>query len=139
VELLVHVDDYPNLDKLLRDLSVDVVVGHLGYCRPDRSADDPGFQALLRLMRTGRCWTKLTGPYRVSAGELPYSSAAEFARQLVREAPERVLWGSDWPHVMVRGAMPNDGDLLDLLFDWVPDAAVRHDILVDNAAKLYDF
>ncbi len=139
VELLVHVDAYPNLDTLLGDLSVDVVVGHLGYCHPGRSADDPGFQALLRLMRAGRCWAKLTGPYRVSAGELPYSGAAEFARRMVREAPERVLWGSDWPHVMVRSAMPNDGDLLDLLFDWVPDAAVRHDILVDNAAKLYDF
>ena len=139
VELLMHVDDYPNLDTLLGDLAVDVVVGHLGYLRPGLSIDDEGFQALLRLMRTGRCWTKLTGPYRVSAGELPYSSAAEFARRLVREAPDRVLWGSDWPHVMVRSAMPNDGDLLDLLSDWVPDAAVRYDILVDNAANLYNF
>ncbi len=139
LELLVHVDDYPNLDTLLGDLSVDVVVGHCGYFRPGRRTDDEGFQALLRLMRAGHCWTKLTGPYRVSADELPYSSVAEFAKRLVREAPERVLWGSDWPHVMVKGAMPNDGDLLDLLFAWVPDATVRDKILVDNAAKLYDF
>ena len=139
VELLMHVDDYPNLDTVLSDLAVDVVVGHLGYLRPDLSTGDEGFQALLRLMQTGRCWTKFTGPYRVSAGDLPYSSVAEFARRLVREAPERVLWGSDWPHVMVRSSMPNDGDLLALLFVWVPDAAIRCDILVENATKLYDF
>lgn len=139
LELLLHVDDYPKLDSLLGDLAVDVVVGHLGYLRPGRSIEDHGFQALLRLMQAGRCWTKLTGPYRVSADELPYSSVDEFAERLVREAPERVLWGSDWPHVMVTSTMPNDGDLLDLLFDWVPDAAIRDKILVDNAAKLYDF
>jgi len=139
LELLLHVDDYPNLDALLADLAVDVVIGHLGYLRPGRSTEDHGFQALLRLMQTGNCWTKLTGPYRVSADELPYSSVDEFAGRLVREAPERVLWGSDWPHVMVTSTMPNDGDLLDLLFDWVPDAAIRDKILVDNPAKLYDF
>lgn len=139
VELLVHVDDHPNLDTLLGDMPVDIVVGHLGYFRPDRNTNDQGFQALLRLMQAGRCWAKLTGPYRVSAGEVPYSSVEKFARLLVREAPERVLWGSDWPHVMVKNAMPNDGDLVDLLFDWVPDASVRHGILVNNAAKLYDF
>ena len=139
VELLVHVDDYPNLDELLEHLPVDIVIGHLGYCRPDRSTRDEGFQALLRLMLAGRCWTKLTGPYRVSAGKLPYSSAAGFARALVQQSPDRVLWGSDWPHVMVKSAMPNDGALLDLLFDWVPDATVHQKILVDNAAKLYGF
>jgi len=139
VELLVHVDDYPRLDELLGDISVDIVIGHLGYFRPDRSTRDEGFQALLRLMLAGRCWTKLTGPYRVSAGKLPYSSVADFARELVQQIPDRVLWGSDWPHVMVKRAMPNDGDLLDLLFDWVPDTAVRQKILVDNAARLYDF
>jgi 2-pyrone-4,6-dicarboxylate lactonase len=139
VELLVHVDDYPNLDGLLEHLPVDIVIGHLGYCRPGRSTRDEGFQALLRLMSAGRCWTKLTGPYRVAAGKLPYSSAADFARALVRQAPDRVLWGSDWPHVMVKSTMPNDGDLLDLLFDWVPDATIRRKILVDNAAKLYGF
>ena len=61
-----------------------------------------------------------------------------FAKHLVQEVPERIVWGSDWPHVMVKGNMPNDGDLLDLLFDWVPDATKREKILVDNAAELYN-
>ena len=86
IELLVHVDDHPDLDILLGDVCVDVVVGHLGYVRPDRTIDNEGFQALLRLMQA-----KLTGPYRISAGDLPYSGAGEFARLLVQEASERVL------------------------------------------------
>lgn len=139
VELLVHVDDYPNLDQLLADLPVDLVVGHLGYFRPHRRTDDEGFQALLRLMQSGHVWTKLTGPYRVSSEALPYSNVAAFAQALVQEAPERVIWGSDWPHVMVKGDMPNDGDLVELLCDWVPDAAIRHRILVDNPTELYNF
>jgi predicted TIM-barrel fold metal-dependent hydrolase len=133
------VDDYPNLEQLLEGLPVDIVVGHLGYFRPHRHTDDEGFQALLRLMQSGRVWTKLTGPYRISTDPLPYPNVKAFAGLLVRMAPERVIWGSDWPHVMVKGSMPNDGDLLDLLFDWVPDAESRYRILVDNAAKLYDF
>ena len=139
LELLIHVDDYPNLDQMLGSLDVDVVVGHLGYFRPGRTVDDEGFRALLRLMQSGRCWTKLTGPYRISSGNLPYAGTSEFAEQLVQAAPERVLWGSDWPHVMVKKAMPNDGDLLDLLFDWVPDADLRRRILVSNPAALYEF
>ncbi|MFL2547293.1 MAG: amidohydrolase family protein [Candidatus Rariloculaceae bacterium] len=139
IELLIHVDDHPNLDELFSGLPVDLVVGHLGYFRPQRRTDDEGFRSLCRLMQSGRAWTKLTGPYRVSTEPLPYSNVEAFARTLVQEAPERVIWGSDWPHVMMKGEMPNDGDLLDLLFDWVPDAAARQRILVDNAAELYDF
>ena len=139
IELLIHVDDYPDLDQILGDLPVNVVVGHLGYFRPDCRVSDKGFQTLLRLMQSGRFWAKLTGPYRVSHEELPYPSVNMFAQRLVQEAPERVLWGSDWPHVMVNTTMPNDGDLLDLLFDWVPDSAARSRILINNAAELYGF
>jgi len=139
IEFLIHVDDCPNLEQLVEGLPVDVVVGHLGYFRPHRGVDDEGFQALLRLMRGRRFWAKLTGPYRVSAEALPYANVNAFAALLVQEAPERVIWGSDWPHVMVKGNMPNDGDLVDLLFDWIPDAGLRQKILVDNAADLYNF
>ena len=62
-----------------------------------------------------------------------------YAHALLDAAPGRVLWGTDWPHVIVKGAMPNDGDLCDLLLDWVPDEAMRRKVLVDNPAKLYDF
>ncbi len=90
-------------------------------------------------MRHGRCWVKLTGPYRISTGALPHADVTPFARALLRAAPDRVVWGSDWPHVMVKGPMPNDGDLADLLLDWIPDEDQRRRVLVDNPARLYGF
>jgi 2-pyrone-4,6-dicarboxylate lactonase len=139
VELLMHVDEFPDLDQQFADFPVEVVLGHLGYISIGKGPDDPGFQALLRLMRAGRAWVKLTGPYRITAAPLPYPDTAAFARALVETNPERVLWGTDWPHVMLKGRMPNDGDLADVLADWIPDAALREQVLVRNPAKLYRF
>ena len=83
-------------------------------------------------------WVKLSGPMRCTLEEPPYLSVVPLARALVRHAPERLVWGSDWPHVKMTGrTMPNDGDLIDLLLEWAPDEAVRKKILVDNPAKLY--
>ena len=138
-EFLVHVDDYPNFDAMFADFPTDIVLGHLGYMRPDKDIADPGFRALLRLMQGGRCWVKLTGPYRISSGDLPYPGVTETAHALIDGAPDRIVWGSDWPHVMVSKPMPNDGNLCDLLADWAPDAAIRQKILVDNPARLYGF
>ena len=139
VEFLVHTDDYANFDEMFADFPSDIVVGHLGYMRPGQSPEIPGFQALLHLMQAGKCWTKLTGPYRISTGDLPYADTNPFAHALIEAAPGRVVWGSDWPHVMVKKPMPNDGDLCDLLAAWVPDEQTRKRILVDNAARLYNF
>ena len=139
LELLLHVDDFPGLDDDLGDLPVDLVVGHLGYFRPDKTPEDPGFQALVRLMQAERCWTKLTGPYRVSSESYPYSSATPFAEFLIEAAAERLLWGSDWPHVMMPSTMPNDGELLELLFEWAVEPGIAHKILVENPARLYGF
>jgi 2-pyrone-4,6-dicarboxylate lactonase len=139
LELLLHVDDFPSLDRALQDLPVDVVLGHLGYAHRGSSAADQGFVALLRLLERGRCWVKLTGPYRLTDAPLPYAPVAGFAAELLRTAPERLLWGSDWPHVMLRGAMPNDGALLDVFCGWVGDVRTRRAILVDNPATLYGF
>jgi len=139
LELLAHVDDFPSLDSVLGDLPVDVVFGHLGYVHRNATVESPGFRALLRLLDAGRCWVKLTGPYRLTDAPLPYAPVAAFANALLRAAPERLVWGSDWPHVMLRGTMPNDGDLLDILFDWTESAARARQILVDNPATLYDF
>ena len=139
LEFLMHVDEFPDLDRLLDGFPVDVVFGHLGYMKTGLGLSAPGFQGLLRLLGSGRAWAKLTGPYRISAGALPYADVIPFAQALVDKAPDRVLWGSDWPHVMVKGAMPNDGDLCDLLADWVPDEGIRRRVLVDNPAKLYGF
>lgn len=139
VEFLMHADEFPDLDAQFADFPVDIVLGHLGYMRTDKGLGAPGFQALLRLMRTGRCWVKLTGPYRISVGGIPYSDVTPFAHALIDAAPQRVIWGTDWPHVMVKSAMPNDGVLCDLLLDWVPDETIRRKVLVENPAKLYGF
>ena len=139
LEFLMHVDEFPDLDVLLADFPVDVVFGHLGYMKAGQSVDTPGFAALLRLLRSGRAWVKLTGPYRISGGVLPYADVTPFAHALLNAAPERIVWGTDWPHVMVKGVMPNDGDLCDLLEQWVSDPLLRQQVLVNNPAQLYSF
>ncbi len=139
LELLAHVDDCPDLDQRFAGFPVDLVFGHMGYLRPGQDTDAAGFKALLRLAAMGRCWVKLTGPYRISAGDLPYPDATPFARALIDAAPDQVIWGTDWPHVMVNKPMPNDGDLCDLLAGWIPDEAMRARVLVANPARLYGF
>jgi predicted TIM-barrel fold metal-dependent hydrolase len=140
VEFLVHVDEMDELPDLARSLPTDVVVGHLGYMPTARGLDDPGYRRFLDLVREGRCWVKLTGPYRITGDQLPpYADVARFAAALVEARADRILWGSDWPHVMCRKPMPNDGDLLDALAVWVPDAATRDAILVTNPARLYGY
>jgi predicted TIM-barrel fold metal-dependent hydrolase len=141
IELLINLDQAGEFATPLADIEVPVVIGHMGY--PAEGAAtwiaSPAFADLLRLIEAGRLWIKLTGPYRITRGALPYDEVDAVARKLVAAAPERMLWGTDWPHVMVKGAMPNDGDLADLLMRWVPDAATRTRILVDNPAELYGF
>jgi predicted TIM-barrel fold metal-dependent hydrolase len=139
VELLMHADEFPQMDRAFADFPVDIVLGHLGYLPARKSTADAGFQALLRLMRAGKAWVKLTGPYRISSGPMPYDDTIPVAHALLDAAPDRVLWGTDWPHVMLKGAMPNDGELCDLLADWIPDEALRKRVLVDNPAVLYCF
>lgn len=138
-EFLVHADHYADVDAMFADFPTDVVFGHMGYMRPPLLLDAPGFQALLRLIRRGRCWIKMTGPSRISGGEMPHPDVVPIARALVDTAPGRLIWGSDWPHVKLSKAIPNDGDLVDLLEDWIPDAAVRRRVLVDNPTALYRF
>ena len=139
VEFLMHVDEFPDLDRQLGDFPVDVVFGHLGYVPVAKSPSERGFQALLRLMRDGRAWVKLTAPYRLTMNAMPYSDTDAFARALLDAAPQRLLWGTDWPHVFIKTAMPEDRRLLGLLEHWVPDAVQRRRILVENPATLYQF
>lgn len=137
LELLMHVDEFPTLDRQLADFPVPCSFGHLGYVAVDNGISTPGFQALLRLMRDGQAWVKLTGPYRLTAAGMPYEGTDDFAHALVDAAPGQLVWGSDWPHVMVKSAMPDDGELLDLLARWVPDEATRRRVLVANPGRLY--
>ena len=139
MEFLMHCDEFPDLDRSFADFPVDIVLGHLGYMKTDKGLNDPGFHALLRLMKAGKAWVKFTGPYRITTQAMPHADTNAYAHALIAANAQRVLWGSDWPHVMVKSAMPNDGDLCDLLSAWIPDAATREQVLVWNPAKLYGF
>ena len=138
IELLVHVDEIGGFPELLKRLSVPVVVGHFGYMKASKGVKDPNYQNFLSILADGKCWVKLTGPYRISRQDIPpYNDVAPFAAKLVECVPERLLWGSDWPHVMQVKPMPNDADLLDLLAGCVPDVILLNRILVDNPRILY--
>jgi predicted TIM-barrel fold metal-dependent hydrolase len=140
MEFLMHADEFPDLERAFADFPVDIVLGHLGYMKTDKGLGNAGFQALLRLMKAGRAWVKLTGPFRITTtGGLPYADVVPYARALLEANPERVIWGTDWPHVIIKMPMPNDGDLADLLSDWIPDARLREQVLVRNPARLYGF
>lgn len=140
LEFLMHVNEFPELDQTLRNFPVPVVLGHLGYLKTSLGVNDPGFQGLLSLMREERAWVKLTGPYRISSQDRPpYSDTNPFAEALLRANSNQIVWGSDWPHVMVKGFMPNDADLFDLLGTWVPEPQLRKQVLSTNPARLYQF
>ncbi len=140
LEVLIHVHEFEDLRATMNSMAVDVVVGHLGYMKTDQGLDNPGFQEFLDLLRDGKCWAKYTGSYRITTQEkLPYTDVTPFARALFEANPDRIIWGSDWPHPFVWGHMPNDGGLFDQLADWVPDAEGRHKILVDNPNALFGF
>jgi 2-pyrone-4,6-dicarboxylate lactonase len=119
----------------LSRLTVPYVLDHL--CDPDVTAgNSPEWQAVLKLVADG-AWVKLSGANRLA--DPPYREVIPFARSLVEAAPDRCVYGSDWPHVGFWGPMPNDGDLVDLLADWVPDAVMRDAVLAGNAQRLYGF
>jgi predicted TIM-barrel fold metal-dependent hydrolase len=124
---------------MLGSFATEVVIDHMGRPDPRKGVGAPGFQALLRLLGSGRGWAKLSAPYRTSLQEPPYRDITPFAHALVAAAPDRLVWGSDWPHVLLEKTMPDDGDLVDQIAVWVPDDAVRTRILVDNAERLYGF
>jgi 2-pyrone-4,6-dicarboxylate lactonase len=142
IEFLINIDEAPGFTAAIDGLPVDVVVGHLGYPKSGATGwlQSPSLDDFLKLFARGRCWVKLTGPYRITASsDMPYSDVAPLAQRLAEANPNRLLWGTDWPHVMMKKPMPNDGDLSDLIASWLPDANLRRQVLVDNPAELYGF
>lgn len=138
IEFLMHVNEYDQLATQLGSLGVPLVFGHLGYV-PSHLGHTPGFQGLLELAQTGKAWIKLTAPYRLTPEAYPYPSTAACADFLLREVPHRLIWGSDWPHVFIKSAMPNDGDLFNLFVQWLGERDLMQRILVDHPAELYGF
>ncbi|MGE0714777.1 MAG: amidohydrolase family protein [Alphaproteobacteria bacterium] len=129
----------PELVEIMRRQPVPAVIDHMGHLRPERGLADPGARALLDFLAEGRAWVKISGAYRTSSAPIPYVDTTAIARALVEAAPDRVVFGTDWPHPDYHRPMPNDGDLVDLLLDWVPDPGMRRRILVDNPERLYRF
>ncbi len=140
LQLLIDVSREPDQVRRLAELPVPAVVDHLGHLPAALGPGHPGFQALLGLLRDGRAWVKLSAPYRLSARNgPPYDDLRPVAEALLEAAPERAVWGSDWPHPAIRGPRPDPATLLDPLFDWVEDPGLRRRVLADNPTRLYGF
>ena len=123
----------------LRRLPCRLVIDHTGKFLEPVNVSHPGFQALLELLDTGRCWVKLSAPYETSkVGPPTYADVGVMAAALARHAPERMLWDSNWPHFSEpEDDKPDDAMLLDVLLHWVADAATRAKALADNPADVY--
>lgn len=141
-----HVQAWLDADHLvhwaprLLGLGLEVVVDHMGRITTDRGVDSPGFDHLCSLLRAGRVWCKLSGADRISVAGRPYADAVPYARALLAANRDRVVWGTDWPHVnYFDDTVPADTDLVDLLPQIAADAADRQRLLVDNPQALYDF
>ncbi len=136
--LMAAPDHAEGLEEAVRKLPVPVVFDHIGW--PDLAAgvDEPGFQALCRMVGDGHAYVKLSGLYRVC--DAPYDQASAHVQALARANPERCLWGSDWPHLMLADAkLPDAGALLNAFLAAVPDEETRAQILVSNPDRLYGF
>jgi predicted TIM-barrel fold metal-dependent hydrolase len=123
----------------LAALPVELVFDHFGPLDFALGPDQPTMQELLGLLRGGRAWMKISCAYRIDHGPAPWPAASPFAELLLREVPDRLNWGTDWPHPGPPGPMPNDGDLLDGLWQWCRDEALYRQILADNPVRLYGF
>jgi len=133
--------ELPKYEAQIKRLPGKFVIDHTGKFLEPVSPDSKEFRSLLNLLDTGRCWVKLSAPYETSKTGAPkYEDVSKLARALVKHAPQRTMWASNWPHPSARKpAPPDDADLLDLLLDWAPDHATRKRILADNPAELYGF
>jgi predicted TIM-barrel fold metal-dependent hydrolase len=139
--LVLHFDaaDLPGYAELLDRLPVPYVIDHMARVDAAAGLHQPPFVALVELLQDERAWVKISGAERLTtAGPPDYADVVPLAQALIAAAPERILWGTDWPHPNVR-SMPDDGDLVDLLAVFAPDEATRRQILVDNPTRLYDF
>ncbi len=131
--------ELPELYGFFASLPTTVVVDHMG--RPDvtKPVDGPEFELFVRLMREHpNVWATVTCPDRLARSGPPgYNDVVPFARRLIESFPDRVLWGSDWPHPNLKGHMPDDGQLLEFVPRIAPSALLRRKLLVDNPTRLY--
>ncbi|MFP9139190.1 amidohydrolase family protein [Devosia sp. XGJD_8] len=130
-------DALVDAEPMLAQLACRIVIDHLGYTPQPQGIGHAAFATMLRLLDTGNAWIKLSGVYFTSASGFPdYADVDDLATRLVQHRPDRMLWGTDWPH-SGEVTKPDDAKLLDQSARWAPDAQQRHAMLVSNPAKLY--
>lgn len=136
----IHVGGQGVLEQydFIASIRAPVAIDHIGRIDVREGLNGNAFTALRRLLDRGNIWVKLSGMDRITREAYPYRDAVPFARALAEHAPERVVWGSDWPHPN-HTAVPDDGALVDLIAAIAPDDAIRHRMLVDNPAALFGF
>lgn len=146
--LVLHVeaDHFVDNEAFIRSIPIPTVIDHLARVRPSAGLNQPAFRLLLDLLKDDRFWAKICSVNKVSdrknarvAEGLPFSDVVPFGQAVIAEAPDRVVWGTDWPHgnIFEPGRTPNDGDLADLIAGMAGDAATLKKILVDNPTHLY--
>jgi predicted TIM-barrel fold metal-dependent hydrolase len=139
VQVFMLGEQIVDLCDVLRTLPVPLVIDHLGRVAPPTGIEDPAFMAVIELLERGNTWIKLSGVYMDSiAGSPGYGDIAPIAAAYIEAVPERVVWGSDWPHTTANEPV-DDAVLVDLLAQWAPDPRVRTRILVENPQTLYRF
>jgi len=129
IQLFLDAESLPDIADRLWSCPVQLVFDHMAHIHKNNGIQSPGFRVLLDLLASGRAWVKLSNAL--------FEPSVARARALVECNPSRVVWGSDWPHVAYKAEAPDDGHLLDALFDWVPDERTSKLILVDNPKRLY--
>lgn len=124
---------------LLKTIRSPFVLDHLARITGQEGVTSPAFETMMRLLDTDRCWVKLASLYRLSSQPYPHMDMMPMIERVVSARPDRILWGSNWPHPICPVPMPNDGDLVDLIPLWFPDETTQRRVLVDNPAQLYGF
>jgi len=139
--LILHLDavDLTEFKDLFLKIPVPMVIDHMGRVKAADGLEQQPFKVLLEWMKHENFWVKVCGAERVSSMGPPFTDAVPFARKLIEAAPERILWGTDWPHPNVGKHMPNDGDLVDLFPRMAPESDLQYKILVENPVRLYGF
>ncbi len=141
IQLQLDGRDLPKYESAIRRFPGTLVIDHIGKFLEPVATDHAAFRILLALVERGNTYVKLSAPYETSkAGPPHFDDVGAMAKALLRAAPERMLWASNWPHPSAPAdAKPDDAMLLDVMLDWVPDEVTRLKVLVDNPARLYGF
>lgn len=139
VELHFDAKDLLEYETVIDDIPLPVVIDHMGRVPVSEGVSQEPFKALLKKLRESNgLWVKVSGSERISAAGSPFTDAVPFGAACVAAAPERCIWGTDWPHPNVK-TMPNDADLVDIIPLMIPDAEIQQKVLVDNPANLFGF